>query len=57
MLAKSQASDFKPITFEAKPDLELINYQICVRAFQTVLENYNFAFAQLWGIMDTWRMV
>ena len=41
--AKPQASDFKPITFKAKPDPEL-KFQNSFRG----IDNYNFAFAQPW---------
>ena len=41
---KPQASDFKPITFKAKPDPEL-KFQNSFRE----IDNYNFALAQPWN--------
>ena len=56
MPAKPQASDFKPITFEARPDPELIiksvlehfTYLKFRNSFRGI-DNYNFAFAQPWS--------
>src|SRR6266496_93252 len=56
MSAKPQASDFKPITFEVKPDLELIiksvlehfTYLKFRNSFRGI-DNYNFALAQPWS--------
>ena len=53
---KSQASDFKPITFEARPDSELIIKSILehfpylkFRNSFRGIDNYNFALPQLWS--------
>ena len=53
---KSQASDFKPITFEARPDPELIINSILEHfpylKFQNSfrgIDNYNFASPQPWS--------
>ncbi|PKY45943.1 hypothetical protein RhiirA4_460683 [Rhizophagus irregularis] len=52
-VAKSQASDFKPITYDAKPDPELIIKSVLehfiylkFRNSFRGIDNYNFAFAQ-----------
>src|SRR2546421_12789008 len=53
---KSQASDFKPITFEVKPDPELIiksvlehfTYLKFQNSFRGI-DNYNFASPQPWS--------
>ncbi|CAG8619478.1 610_t:CDS:2 [Gigaspora rosea] len=53
---KSQATDFKPITYEAKPDPELIiksvlkhfTYLKFRNSFRGI-DNYNFAFSQPWS--------
>ncbi|RIB19620.1 hypothetical protein C2G38_2035906 [Gigaspora rosea] len=56
ILEKSQATDFKPITYEAKPDPELIiksvlkhfTYLKFRNSFRGI-DNYNFAFSQPWS--------
>ena len=56
MSAKPQASDFKPITFEARPDPELIiksvlehfTYLKFGNSFRGI-DNYNFASPQPWS--------
>src|SRR2546429_5871126 len=56
ILEKPQASDFKPITFEAKPDSELIiksvlehfTYLKFRNSFRGI-DNYNFVSAQPWN--------
>src|ERR1043165_9329722 len=56
MSAKPQASNFKPNTFEVKPDQELIiksvlehfTYLKFRNSFRGI-DNYNFAFAQPWS--------
>src|SRR6266487_3341175 len=56
MSAELQASDFKPITFEAKPDPELIIKSVLERftylKFRNSyrgIDNYNFASLQPWS--------
>src|SRR5436190_24117662 len=56
MSPKPKTSDFKPITFKAKPDPELIiksvlehfTYLKFRNSFRGI-DNYNFAFAQPWN--------
>src|SRR5947207_8672409 len=70
--AKPQTSDFKPITFEARPDPELIiksilehfTYLKFRNSFRGI-DNYNFASEltmpylqwKTWELWITWRMV
>ncbi|EXX66512.1 uncharacterized protein OCT59_012020 [Rhizophagus irregularis] len=57
MLTKSQASDFKPITFEVRPDPELIIKSVLEyfpylkfgNSFREI-DNYNFTSPQPWSL-------
>src|SRR5437016_5434685 len=52
VISISEKPDFKPITFEAKPDSELIIKSVLEHfkylKFRKGIDNYNFAFAQPW---------
>ncbi len=57
---KLQASDFKSITYKAKPDLELIikfilehfTYLKFQNSFRGI-DNYNFVFTQPWSLLES----